>query len=185
MAKKNNSVSFWIKNRLIVQTVLGIAIYFGINYFKISLWWVFGFGSAIGIIWGKVFCRWGCPLGIMMEILMKISPNDALRGMYQYHKIGCPIAWVSGLLNKVSFYKIKINHDTCINCGLCDKACYMPTLDSQKFSLYKPDMINPGENFSCSKCLQCVADCPNGSLTYKVGNPIDSFTFNKLTISKK
>ncbi|MDA3894119.1 MAG: 4Fe-4S binding protein [Salinivirgaceae bacterium] len=174
MTKKPTFIKHLAKKRALIQAIVGISLYLIINYFNISLWWVLGFGSAIGIIWGKVFCRWMCPLGIMMELLMKISPNDALKGMYQYHKIGCPIAWISGLLNKVSFYKIQFNADTCKNCGICDSACYMPTLDKQKFSLYKPNMVNPAENYSCSKCLQCVAECPNGSLTYKLSLPTNS-----------
>lgn len=171
MNKKHKIIILLAKNRRIIQVIVGVAIYFAISYLQISLWWVLGFGSAIGIIWGKVFCRWMCPMGIMMEFIMKLSPDDSLKNMYQYHKIGCPIAWISGLLNKLSFYKIILNSDTCKNCGLCDKACYMPSIDNQKFSLYKPNMVNPAENFSCSKCLQCVAECPNGSLTFKAGLP--------------
>ena len=167
MQGKQKIVKFLSDNRTIIQVVLGIGVYIAISYYNISLWWVLGFGSVIGIIWGKVFCRWMCPMGIMMELMMKMSPNDSLKSMYQYHKIGCPIAWISGLLNKISFYKIQLNADTCKNCGICDSTCYMPSIDKQKFSLYKPNMVNPAENFSCSKCLQCVAVCPNGSLSYK------------------
>ena len=131
------------------------------------MWWVLAFGTLVGVIWGKVFCRWMCPMGILMEVMMKISPDDSLRNMYQYHKIGCPIAWISGLLNKVSLYKIQLNEDSCTNCGLCDKTCYMPSIDKTKYSLYKKDMKNPAEAFSCSKCLSCVEKCPNGSLSFK------------------
>lgn len=169
--RKKSFVAQLSKNRRLIQAVLGVATYLLVSYFHISLWWVVAFGSAIGILWGKVFCRWMCPMGIMMEIIMKFSPNDSFKNMYQYHKVGCPIAWISGWLNKVSLYKIDVNLDTCKNCGLCDKACYMPSLDKDKFSLFKPAMVNPAESFSCSKCLQCVEKCPNGSLTYKATLP--------------
>lgn len=155
-------------NRKIIHIILGVNLYFAIQYFNISIWWVVAFGSVIGIIWGKVFCRWMCPMGIMMELIMKLNPSDSLRNMYQYHKIGCPIAWVSGVLNKVSLFRIKVNNSTCLNCGKCDNVCYMPNIDNNKFSLYKPNKQNPGDNYTCSKCLQCVAVCPNGSLSYKI-----------------
>lgn len=161
------------KNRSYIQIIFGIAIYVLVSYYHISLWWVLGFGSVLGIVWGKVFCRWMCPIGIMMEFIMKMSPDDRFRKMYQYHKVGCPIAWISGFLNKISFYKIQLNVASCKDCGLCDKACYMTELEEKKFSLYKPKMANPAENYSCSKCLSCVAECPNGSLSYK---PILPFT---------
>ncbi len=154
-------------NRFYILIVMGVVFYLLVTQYHISLWWVIGFGSLLGIIWGKVFCRWMCPIGLMMELMMKISPDDSFKNMYQYHKIGCPIAWISGLLNKISFYKIQLNQETCKNCGLCDDACYMPKVDQQKFSLYQPNKVNPAENYSCSKCLSCVAVCPNESLTYK------------------
>ena len=81
MRKKKDIVSILSKNRRIIQVVLGIATYFLVSYYQISLWWVIGFGSAIGIIWGKVFCRWMCPIGIMMEFMMKLSPDDSLKKM--------------------------------------------------------------------------------------------------------
>ena len=166
---KNTLVNILSSKRRVIQIVLGLATNVLVSYFQFSLWWVIGFGSLIGIIWGKVFCRWMCPIGIVMELMIKISPDDSLKNMYQYHKIGCPIAWISGWLNKFSFYKIQLNAETCTSCGKCDKACYMPSLDNQKFSLYKPKKVNPAENFSCSKCLSCVTSCPNGSLRFKPG----------------
>jgi polyferredoxin len=171
MSTKQKYITVLANNRRIIQAVIGVFIYLGISHFQVSLWWVVGVGSALGIIWGKVFCRWMCPMGFIMELMMKMSPNDSFQKMYQYHKIGCPIAWISGWLNKFSFYKIQINTDTCKNCGICDKACYITSIDKQKFSLYKPNTTNPAESFSCSKCLVCVAECPNGSLSYKAAIP--------------
>lgn len=164
---KNTIVKFLAQRRFPIQIVLGVGIYLGMSYFQISLWWLLGVGTLLGIFWGKVFCRWMCPVGIMMEMMMKAGGNSSLRNMYQYHKIGCPIAWISGLLNKISIFQITKNEDTCKNCGLCDKACYMPAIDKEQFSLYKPQMSNPAQNFSCSKCLMCVESCPNGSLSFK------------------
>lgn len=166
-------------NRFYILIVMSIMVYLLISKYHISLWWVVAFGSVVGIIWGKVFCRWMCPIGLMMELMMKLSPDDSLKSMYQYHKIGCPIAWISGLLNKFSFYKIQLNTESCNSCGICDDACYMPKIDSQKFSLYQPKKVNPAENYSCSKCLSCVAVCPNESLTYKPIIPFINKTIRK------
>ena len=173
-----NILITWLSGkRLFIQLAGGIAIYWIISWYNISLWWVLGLGAITGIIWGKVFCRWMCPVGIMMEWMMKMIPDASFRGMYQYHKIGCPVAWISGWLNKLSLFKIELNADTCRNCGKCDEACYLPSVDSKTFSLYKPGMNNPSENYSCSKCLDCVAKCPNGSLSYK---PVLPFMKNKI-----
>ncbi len=174
--KRNTLVNILASKRFYIQLILGAIVYVAVSIYHISLWWVLGAGVLTGIIWGKVFCRWMCPLGIMMEFLMKLSPDSSLQNMYMYHKVGCPIAWISGFLNKTSLYKIQINKETCISCGKCDKVCYMPSLDKDKFSLYKPNKKNPAENFSCSKCLSCVTNCPNGSLSFK---PVMSKNSNK------
>ncbi|HEY9125378.1 MAG TPA: 4Fe-4S binding protein [Bacteroidales bacterium] len=159
---------FLVNKRVAILAVLGVATYFAISHFQISLWWVLLGGVITGIIFGKVFCRWICPLGLMMEIMMGLMPDGKVSAMYQYHKLGCPIAWVSGWLNKYSLFKIKLNADTCKNCGLCDKQCYIVSMEPAKFSLYKTKMDNPGSSYTCSKCLKCVAVCPNGSLNYKI-----------------
>ena len=107
-------------------------------------------------------------MGLIMELMMSLSPEGKIRQMYQYHKVGCPIAWISGWLNKHSFLRIKLNEDTCKTCGICDKQCYIVAMEPAKFSLYKPKMTTPGDSYTCSKCLKCVSSCPNGSLTYKI-----------------
>lgn len=97
---------------------------------------------------------------------MGINANMKLKQMYQYHKIGCPIAWMQGALNRVSLLKIKLNENTCKSCGFCDKQCYIATLEPEKYSLYKVGKKRPGVAYACSKCLSCVSACPNGSLRY-------------------
>jgi len=157
-----------INNRKKFHLISGIALYFLVSYFKIPLLYVLIFGAIIGIIFGKIFCRWMCPIGIFMEYLMSLNPNDNFKNMYQYHKVGCPIAWAGGFLNKFSLFRIKHKKDTCTDCGICDTHCYLSKLEPQKFSLYKPGLKKPGDDYKCSKCLMCVEKCPNGSLTYKV-----------------
>ncbi len=157
-----------VSRRFIILSVSGAALYLGVSQLHISLWYVLLAGVVLGLIFGKVFCRWVCPMGLIMELIMSISPDGKFRQMYQYHKIGCPIAWISGWLNRFSLFKIELNEESCRNCGICDKKCYIVAMDPGKFSLYKPDGMRPGASYTCSKCLECVASCPNGSLKYKM-----------------
>ena len=163
-----NVLKFLVNKRIFILTFLGISVYVLVSRFHVSLWWVLGVGVLSGVVFGKVFCRWGCPMGLLMEILMSMNKDGKVSQIYQYHKVGCPIAWVSGWLNKFSLFRIKLNTDTCKTCGVCDKQCYIVAMEPEKFSLYKPGMDMPGNSYTCSKCLKCVAVCPNGSLTYKV-----------------
>ena len=127
-----------VTNRRVIQGVSGLAVYFILTYYPSGLMYVLIGGSLTGIILGKVFCRWMCPIGFIMELMLKGSSDAKASHLYNYHKMGCPIAWVTGFLNKFSLFKIKINQDTCTNCGLCDKTCYISMLN-QDFSLYKLD----------------------------------------------
>lgn len=156
-----------ISQRTFLQIIIGAVLYFTIVYFHISLWYVLGLGVVIGIVFGKVFCRWMCPLGLIMEFMMGLNPSGKFQQMYMYHKIGCPIAWIEGFMNKTSLFQITFNQKSCINCGLCDKKCYISTFEPTKYSLYKPQKLRPGASYTCSKCLSCVESCPTGSLKYK------------------
>jgi polyferredoxin len=162
-----NVLKVLVDKRMIILAFIGVTLYLAISKFQISLWYIVLAGSIMGFIFGKVFCRWVCPMGLIMEMIMSISPEGKIRQMYQYHKIGCPIAWISGWLNKYSFFRIRLNTDTCKNCGICDKECYIVAMEPAKFSLYKRNMEKPGDSYTCSKCLKCVTACPNGSLQYK------------------
>lgn len=154
-----------ILKRRLIQGIFAFSLYFIIAYFQISLLYVLIFGSILGIIFGKVFCRWMCPVGYIMELMVKGNLDNRKQQMYMYHKLGCPIAWISGYLNKYSLFKIKRDVSLCTNCGKCDKVCYISSLNKD-YSLYKKNKENPTNNFSCSKCLECVSECPTGSLSY-------------------
>lgn len=159
--------------RRYIQVVLGFGVYAAMSAFGLSLWWILGIGAVSGIVFGKVFCRWACPIGFIMELITGMGGgNNKFMGMYQYHKIGCPIAWVSGFLNKFSVLKIRLEPSTCTRCGLCDKACYMSTLEPNQYSLFRQLRDRPGDAFACSRCLSCVTACPTGSLSYGTGKPI-------------
>ena len=164
----NKMFKFFVSKRVLILSVIGVFVYVLVSLFHISLWYILLFGIITGVIFGKVFCRWGCPMGLIMELIMSLNKDGKLKSMYMYHKMGCPIAWISGWLNRYSFFKIKLNADSCKNCGMCDKECYIVAMEPVKYSLYKTKMSNPGDSYTCSKCLKCVISCPNGSLKYKL-----------------
>jgi polyferredoxin len=110
-----------------------------------------------------------CPVGFLMETINAFKGKDTTKlGMYNYHKVGCPIAWIQGYLNRMSFVKIKLNTESCTNCGLCDKVCYITSID-KTFSLHKQKKNDPALSFKCSKCMDCITACPNDSLNLKFG----------------
>ncbi|MHB1392504.1 MAG: 4Fe-4S binding protein [Clostridia bacterium] len=156
-----------IRNRRIIQGLIGALILAATIYFEVSIWIIVFIGLVSGIIFGKVFCRWMCPLGFIMELTLGGNSGTRNLQLYNYHKLGCPIAWISGFMNRFSLFKIRKDNSKCTSCGICDSNCYISTINKE-YSLYKNNKANPAIQFSCSKCLTCVEKCPSKSLKYTI-----------------
>ncbi|HSD64715.1 MAG TPA: 4Fe-4S binding protein [Ignavibacteriaceae bacterium] len=63
----------------------------------------------------------------------------------------CPYGALLGLISFLSPHKIKRNPVSCIDCGLCAKACP---------SYIKVDKVNTVVSDECNTCLSCVDVCP-------------------------
>ncbi len=154
-----------ISMRSAVQAFFAALVYFVVVYYPSGLWYVFLGAIVLGAVFGKIFCKWMCPVGLIKSLLSRnMSEDQAKLHMYNYYKVGCPISWVQGLLNKVSLFKIR-KDETCTECGLCDKVCYISTFDKEK-SIYHSNKERAQEAFNCSKCLACVEACPKNSLKF-------------------
>ena len=70
----------------------------------------------------------------------------------------CPAGAVLGLISKFSPYKIQINKDKCVSCGMCEKNCPSGCIDSKEKTL---------NNSTCIRCLKCLDICPKGGITLK------------------
>lgn len=157
-----------IKNRRNIQYIFSMAVIGLIAYRPNGLLIVLGISVVLGIVLGKVFCKWMCPMGLLKEVMTKnMSEEEAKSHMFNYYKVGCPISWIQGVMNKFSLFQIRVDKKTCLTCGLCDKACYIPTFDDSK-SVFKTTKEKAPQAFNCSKCFACVDSCPNGSLKYSV-----------------
>lgn len=66
----------------------------------------------------------------------------------------CPAGALYAILSKISFLKVKRNKSTCIDCGLCSKACPVD-IDVQK-SL-------KNTSIECISCMKCVEVCPGSN----------------------
>lgn len=154
-----------ISVRRLVQISIGALLWMALSRGWVTLTLVVVVGSLAGVVLGKFFCRWMCPLGAVMETVMGANdPDGRQRALYGYFKLGCPISWAQGLLNKVSLWRVRVEPSLCTHCNRCDRACYVAQL-APSASLHLEARPNASTHFSCSRCLQCVGACPTGALS--------------------
>lgn len=65
----------------------------------------------------------------------------------------CPVGALYGVIGKVSPYSVRVDHDKCIRCGLCNKACPMnvEVMDAKGGRV---------TDLECINCNMCVNACP-------------------------
>lgn len=123
----------WVAPKLFAGKAPGpLDFVFGTAYgFVIQWFWsgVLGVGAyfAFG---NRIWCRFGCPLAILMNL---------------YGKVGLK-----------SRFKITSN-DKCIDCGQCNRYCQMG-IDVKKFALSQKPLTLM--DTPCIGCGECIAVCP-------------------------
>jgi len=70
----------------------------------------------------------------------------------------CPVGSILGILSKYSLFKIKIEENTCTECGLCSRSCKANCIDVQNHSI---DMSR------CVSCFNCLISCPSYGLKFE------------------
>jgi NAD-dependent dihydropyrimidine dehydrogenase PreA subunit len=73
----------------------------------------------------------------------------------------CPFGLVGWLAEHVSYYKVKVNYDTCIACKACAQTCPSTVMDA----VLKQDRAIP----DCFSCGSCIGACPTKSITFAGG----------------
>jgi len=73
----------------------------------------------------------------------------------------CPFGLVGWMVEKFSFYKIKVNDDTCTTCGECSKACPSQAMEA----ILKQNKVKP----DCFSCGSCINACPTNSIEFNKG----------------
>lgn len=74
-------------------------------------------------------------------------------------RVMCPLGAMWGLMNHISFLKIRRDKVKCTECGVCNKVCPM---DVQSF-----EREENFEDFDCIRCMRCKDSCPQNAITIK------------------
>ena len=130
--------------------------------------------TGLGEPW---FCKWICPVGTLEGGIPLVLLNNAMRGaagflfrwklviliitllssiiIYRpFCRYVCPLGALYGLFNKISLYRIRIDSEKCVGCGLCQKTCKLDI----------PVWQNP-DSMDCIRCGECKAVCPHKAIS--------------------
>lgn len=128
------------------------------------------------------FCKYICPIGMLEGGIPLVVLNKAMRAavgflyiwklsillltiilsiiIYRpFCKYICPLGAFYSLFQKISFLRLEVKKDECIDCGKCLKTCKM--------------QVNPAKNpnsAECIRCGECIDICPKSALTFKIAN---------------
>lgn len=79
----------------------------------------------------------------------------------------CPVGALLSLFSRYSLFRISVNKESCIHCGLCERSCKAEAIDSKNMRI---------DTSRCVDCFNCLSSCSNGSLQY---------TFNPVFLKKE
>ena len=139
------------------------------------------------------FCKYICPAGTLEGAgLLLANPNNAdlfsqlgwqftwkfalaigliVASVFIFRffcRFICPLGAIYGFFNRYALIGVKVNDDTCIDCGLCIKHCKM-------------DTKRVGDH-ECINCGECISVCPTNAISWK-GSQI--FLHKNATIDEK
>lgn len=103
------------------------------------------------------------PTFIIAGVMIVIVTAHAWRGGRAYCNTICPVGTFLGLFSRFSLFKVKIDTDRCVSCGLCARNCKSSCID---FKNRKIDYSR------CVVCGDCIGKCSKSAMSYGLSLPL-------------
>jgi len=75
----------------------------------------------------------------------------------------CPVGTIMGFLSKFSLFKIRINSDKCVSCGVCEKKCKASCIDAKAKTI---------DYSRCVNCFDCISNCNRKGISFSASHPL-------------
>ena len=70
----------------------------------------------------------------------------------------CPCGTFVGLISTISLFKLRIDKEKCMCCGICERGCPSCSIEACEEDI---------DNETCVKCLKCMSNCPKEAIGFK------------------
>lgn len=70
----------------------------------------------------------------------------------------CPVGTVLGVISRWSLWRVRIDREACISCGLCERKCKSSCIDSKGKTV---------DGSRCVACYNCLTSCHKQALSYR------------------
>ncbi|MDF9829625.1 4Fe-4S binding protein [Parabacteroides sp. PF5-6] len=74
----------------------------------------------------------------------------------------CPVGGLLSLVSRYSFFRVSIDQEKCISCGLCEQSCKAEAIDVKALTV---------DNSRCVDCFNCISSCKKDSIHYRFQLP--------------
>jgi ferredoxin-type protein NapH len=102
--------------------------------------------------------------GNLFYYALGITLASTLRDNRAFCKYACPLPVFMKVTSRFSLFKIKVNNDSCIRCGLCEKICPMD-IRILEYAKENKRVLST----ECILCSECSSACPKSSISVTCG----------------
>jgi ferredoxin len=96
-------------------------------------------------------------VGVAATTLVAVGWLAARRGRLYCNTV-CPVGTLLGLVSRISWMGLGIDHDRCTKCGRCVRVCKAGCIDLARMRL---------DAGRCVACYNCLAACPEGAVHFE------------------
>ena len=109
------------------------------------------------VTWGGL----NTSMAITAFVTASILVTTSILGGRMYCNEVCPVGSFLGLLSKRALFRIQIDADKCIKCGLCEHKCKAMAIDAKHTYI---------DNSRCVDCFNCLDACHKDAISFSKNN---------------
>ena len=87
----------------------------------------------------------------------------AWRNGRTYCNTVCPVGTVLGYLSRFALFRLTINTDKCVSCGVCSRKCKASCIDGKHHAI---------DYSRCVTCFDCIGACTHDAISYRFRFPL-------------